>query len=118
MQAPATRLAAPGLHGQVVWLRRAVVMVFLVLLALSVDDGHRLDVAAPTAPPQWTARDAAAFRQCRPMAAWPHHQIPTSLVVQRVADEGHSLRMPFDRAWAINHDRTEVDDVYVLGACS
>jgi hypothetical protein len=52
------------------------------------------------------------------MAAWPHHQIPTSLVVQRVADEGHSLRMPFDRAWAINHDRTEVDDVYVLGACS
>lgn len=110
--APADRLRA------VLWVRRIVVLVFLIPLLLSVDGRDRLVMAAPAAPPQWTLHDTVAFTRCRPMAQWPRHQIPTALVVQRVAARGRSVRMSFDRAWAINHNRTEVDDVYVLGACS
>ena len=36
--------------------------------------------------------------------------------MHRYAD-GARLRIGFDRAWALNHDDTEVDDLEVLGAC-
>jgi hypothetical protein len=49
-------------------------------------------------------------------SVWPAEQVASSLVVYRFRD--HTLRrMPFATAWQANHDDTEVDDVWVVGAC-
>lgn len=75
------------------------------------------DVEAPRPPgPQWTSADARDFPGCVPWRRWHHGQVPRSLVVYRFRDKAH-VRLPFDRAWALNHDATGADDLWVLGGC-
>jgi hypothetical protein len=38
-------------------------------------------------------------------------------VVVQVLRDGRHLEVGFDRAWRLNHNGTEVDDLWVLGVC-
>ena len=88
--------------------------------AMVVDrSAHSADATRPdvvSAAPTWTAADAAAYPGCVPSATWPSGRIASSLVVHRFRDDT-DLTMTLDDAWQVNHDDTEVDDVWVVGAC-
>lgn len=98
----------------------AVAAVLGLGQAMVVDrSAHSADATLPdaaTAAPAWTAADAAAYPGCVPSAAWPSGRIASYLVVHRFRDDTDQ-KMAFDDAWRVNHDDTEVDDVWVLGAC-
>ena len=75
-------------------------------------------VEAPRPPgPEWTAADSRGFPGCVPWDRWDRSRVPGSLVVFRFRDKAH-LRMPFDRAWALDHDQSEANDLWVLGGCA
>jgi hypothetical protein len=66
--------------------------------------------------PTWTAADEAAYPGCTPSAAWPAGTPAASVVVQVLRD-GRHVEVAFDRAWRLNHNDTEVDDLWVVGVC-
>jgi hypothetical protein len=66
--------------------------------------------------PSWTASDATAHPGCVPFSSWPAGVPAEFLVVHSFRDNVHR-KVAFDAAWADNHDDTEVDDVWVVGAC-
>jgi hypothetical protein len=67
-------------------------------------------------PPSWTSADASAFPGCVSLSTWPSGTPAPYVVVQSVREDEHH-RLAFDRAWRLNHDATETDDVWVLGVC-
>ena len=67
-------------------------------------------------PPVWTLADAASNPGCVAVSEWESGRPAPVLVVQRVRDAVHR-RIAFDRAWRINHNDTEADDLWVLGVC-
>jgi hypothetical protein len=66
--------------------------------------------------PSWTAADAAANPGCVPFSSWPAGVPAEFLVVHSFRDNTHR-KVAFATAWADNHDDTEVNDVWVVGAC-
>jgi hypothetical protein len=66
--------------------------------------------------PSWTVSDSAAYPDCVPFASWPTGRPAAALVVYSFRDHAERL-LPFDVAWAANHNVTEVDDVWVVGVC-
>jgi hypothetical protein len=66
--------------------------------------------------PAWSAADEAAHPECTPAGDWPEGKAAPAVVVQVVRDSVHR-RLAFDATWRRNHNRTEVDDVWVLGIC-
>lgn len=66
--------------------------------------------------PAWTAADASAYPGCVPSAAWPSGA-PADFVVVHSFRADEDQKIAFDRAWQVNHNDTEVDDVWVLGVC-
>ena len=64
----------------------------------------------------WTPSDAAANPGCVPFSAWPAGAPAEFIVVHSFRDDEHR-RMAFATAWAVNHDETEVNDVWVIGVC-
>jgi hypothetical protein len=72
--------------------------------------------AERVAAPSWTAADGAAYPECTPSAQWPAGTPAGFVVVQSLRD-GRHFKVAFDRAWRLNHDDTEVDDLWVLGVC-
>jgi len=102
------------------------VLVFAVLssalllghgMATVFAPGARTD-AVLDAPilPTWTASDAAVHPECTPIRDWPQGTAAPSLVVRDFRAET-DRKMDFGLAWRRNHNATEVDDVWVLGAC-
>jgi hypothetical protein len=73
---------------------------------------ERVAVAVPT----WTAADGVDFPECTPSAKWPAGT-PAGFLVVQAARDGRHLKVAFDRAWQLNHNDTEVDDLWVLGVC-
>ena len=71
----------------------------------------------PLRVPSWSAVDHRQHPECTPVADWPANRPPAYLVVESVRDRVHR-KISFDRAWRLNHDATDVDDLWVLGACS
>jgi hypothetical protein len=71
---------------------------------------------APQPLPAWTVADAQTFPRCRPAAAWPSGTPAAYLVVHDFRGS-RDVKMAFDVAWRLNHDDTEVNDVWVLGVC-
>jgi hypothetical protein len=72
--------------------------------------------AADPAPPVWTLEDAVDNPACVPSADWPPGRPAAGLVVHRSAG-APGERMPFDAAWALNHDAVAGNDVWVVGVC-
>lgn len=70
----------------------------------------------PDAKPTWSATERAAEPDCLPAADWPSGKPGSEVVVHRFSD-GSTQRVDFLRAWRQNHNKTEVDDVWVLGVC-
>jgi hypothetical protein len=107
---------------RVLLTRLAVFGLGAVVLAL----GHLMAPASASAPvpaqdaalqlPSWTSSDAAANPGCVPFSSWPAGVPAEFLVVHSFRDNVHR-KVTFATAWADNHDDTEVDDVWVLGAC-
>lgn len=71
----------------------------------------------PVAIPSWTAADALAHPECVPSAQWPEGSFAPAVVAQGSGDSS-SRRIAFDKAWAMNHNATDVDDVWVIGICA
>jgi hypothetical protein len=69
------------------------------------------------AAPAWDDTDAAAYPECVPSSAWPTGTPAGFLVVRAVREDAHR-KMAFDLAWGLNHNHTEVDDVWVVGVCA
>ena len=87
-------------------------------IALTPSANSSAQPPAPTAsrPPVWTAADATAYPGCESAADWPAGTPAGFIVVHSFRDD-EDRRMAFDLAWRVNHNDTEVDDVWVLGVC-
>lgn len=72
--------------------------------------------ATSSAPPTWTDDVAMAHPGCVDSADWPDGR-PADSVVAYSFQGQESQRIAFDRAWALNHNATEADDLWVLGVC-
>jgi len=102
----------------------AAATMFVLGHALAVDPAARPDAApgaavadaAASAPPTWTRADAAAYPGCVSSADWATGRPAAYVVVHSFRDDAHRM-VSFDAAWRANHDDTEVNDVWVLGAC-
>lgn len=70
----------------------------------------------PLVMPSWTVTDQRAHPGCVPSVAWPEGSPAGSLVTYSFRDH-RRRKVSFAEAWRRNHDRTEVDDVWVLGVC-
>jgi hypothetical protein len=68
------------------------------------------------AVPSWTPADASTYPGCVPSAAW-RTGTPAGFVVVQAVRDGRHHKVAFDRAWQLNHDDTEVDDLWVIGVC-
>jgi hypothetical protein len=109
-----------ALLARLVLVRTAVLALVAAVLVL----GHTLSTAVAShglvpyddPQPAWTGQETLAFPGCVATTAWDRTQVPSALVVHVFRDE-ERVRMAFDRAWRLNHNKTEVDDVQVLGAC-
>jgi hypothetical protein len=75
------------------------------------------DEEVVSAPPSWTAADAAAYPGCVPLVSWPAAAPADFVVVHSFRADAHR-KVAFDAAWAANHDDTEANDVWVLGVCA
>lgn len=69
-----------------------------------------------TRAPSWSVADAMTFPECVASTHWVTGTPAPAVVVQGVATPGHR-KLGFDRAWALNHNDTRTDDVWVLGVC-
>ncbi len=70
----------------------------------------------PATIPSWTVADAATHPGCTPTASWPEGKLADEVVAFSFRDDAAS-RLAFDRAWALNHNASESDDVWVIGVC-
>jgi hypothetical protein len=109
-----------ALLARLVLVRTAVLAVVAAAIVL----GHTLGTAVSShglvpyddPQPTWTGQESLAFPGCVATTAWDPEQVPSALVVYAFGDDVR-LKMTFERAWRLNHNQTEVDDVQVLGAC-
>jgi hypothetical protein len=67
--------------------------------------------------PSWTIEDAASFPGCVASSEWEAGTPAPAVVVQGVESSAHR-RIGLARAWDLNHNATESDDVWVLGICA
>ncbi len=71
----------------------------------------------PDVAPTWSAAVGAGNPGCVPAADWPAGKPGSAVVVHRFSDSS-TQRVAFAAAWRVNHNLTEVDDVWVLGVCA
>jgi hypothetical protein len=93
-----------------------VVLVVMLGRAMAVAPSAAPFEAIPTGEPTWSAAEQAAEPDCVPSADWPTGTPGSAVVVHRFSDDS-TQRLPFLTAWRLNHNDTEVDDVWVLGVC-
>lgn len=110
----------PALLGRLLVVRLTVWAAVAAAMLVGTTIGTALNTQGSPLPPEetpgWDAADTRAFPGCLPSSLWDADRIPSSLVVHRHRDDQH-VRLSFDRAWRLNHNGTEVDDVHVLGSC-
>lgn len=94
----------------------ALATVLLVGKVMAVNPSAAPFGDLPSATPTWTAADRAAEPDCVPHADWPEGTPAAEVVVHRFSDRA-TVRLPFVEAWNLNHNATEVDDLWVLGVC-
>jgi hypothetical protein len=124
MNALATWLRGPRtLRGSLlrVLVPRALVFATVALALLAGNamsasaTSARLD-ARPAPAPMWSLSDRAAEPDCVPLKSWPQGK-PAAQVVVSGAEDASVARISFDRAWAVNHNASAADDVWVLAVC-
>jgi hypothetical protein len=71
---------------------------------------------APSPMPSWTEADQRAHPRCLASAAWPKGRTADVIITYSFRDHVRR-RVAFAEAWKWNHNRTEVDDIWVLGIC-
>ena len=94
----------------------ALSAALLVGNAMSVDPLAAPADSTATALPTWTSEVAAAHPDCVDVAAWPEGR-PAETVVAYSFQGQAADEVAFDRAWALNHNASEADDLWVLGVC-
>ena len=117
---PSTPRTLRGLVLRVLVPRAAAfAMVVLVLMlgrAMAVNPSAAPFEEIPAGVPSWSAAEQAAEPDCVPSADWPTGKLGSAVVVHRYSDDS-TQRLALDLAWDLNHNATEVDDVWVLGVC-
>lgn len=93
-----------------------VVLVLALGRAMAVEPSAAPFEQIPTGLPVWSLAEQAAQPDCVPAAQWPTGKPGSAVVVHRFSDDS-TQRLAFDAAWRLNHNATEVDDVWVLGIC-
>jgi hypothetical protein len=83
---------------------------------LAPEPPHDAVLSAPIVP-TWTAADAAVHPECTPTRDWPRGAVPPYLMVHDFRANA-DRKMAFGLVWRRTHNSTEVDDVWVVGACS
>lgn len=94
----------------------ALSAALLVGNAMAVDPLAAPADSGTTALPTWSAEVAAAHPECVDASTWPEGR-PAETVIAYSFQDQVADAVPFDRAWAINHNATEVDDLWVIGIC-
>jgi hypothetical protein len=84
--------------------------------AMTVDPLASATGSSVAVAPTWTTQDAIAHPDCVPAAAWPQGKLADTVVAFGLGDDV-TRRIGFDRAWALNHDASGADDVWVVGYC-
>ena len=86
--------------------------------AMSVDSTATSVTAADQElrEPAWTWADHADHPGCVPSAVWPTGTPADFVVVHSFRTDDHR-KIAFDVAWRLNHNDTDVDDVWVIGVC-
>jgi hypothetical protein len=110
MRTVVLRVAAFGVLAAIIGLGQAMT------LDPSADASAAQVESIADPPPSWTSADASAFPGCVSLSTWPSGTPAPYVVVQSVREDTHR-RLTFDRAWRLNHNATETDDVWVLGVC-
>jgi hypothetical protein len=114
LRATALRLLLPRL---VVFLTGCLVLAFGQALTVAPSTGASAATADLTLRvPAWSDADQRQHPECTPAADWPAARPAAAVVVESVRDGVHR-RISFDRAWRLNHNGTDVDDLWVLGVC-
>jgi len=67
----------------------------------------------PDNVPDWTRATARAYPGCE---AVQDGVLYDTVVV--VKSDASTVRMPFDKAWALGHDDERANDVWVIGGCA
>lgn len=94
----------------------AMACALLVGQAMSVDPLASTAGYQPAVRPTWTSADGTANPGCISARAWHAGDVAKSVVAYR-SGATRSVQLPFDTAWRLNHDATEVNDVWVVGLC-
>lgn len=125
MNALISRLRAPRtLKSQVLRLLvvrtlGSAVLVALVLLGQSMviqPSGAESD-SLPGLVQTWSIIEQTAYPGCVRAEDWPPNTWGSAVVGYSRA-QGRTSRVDFDRAWEVNHNASESDDLTVLGICS
>lgn len=94
----------------------AVVSVLLLGKVMAVNPTSAPFEPLPSTVPTWSAAERAASPDCVAAADWPEGTPADEVVVHRFTDSTN-VRIAFLDAWKLNHDLTEVNDVWVLAVC-
>ncbi len=94
----------------------AISAALLVGQAMAVSPSSAPIESLPTVAPTWTSAIAAAHPGCVPSVQWPAGKPASAVIAHRFSDDTTD-RIAFDVAWALNHDSSESNDVWVLGVC-
>lgn len=118
LQAPRT-IRSHVLRLLVVRTLGSVVLIALVLVGQSmVIQPSRAELdALPGMAPRWSILEQSAYPGCVRVDDWPPNTWGSAVVAYN-PEQGRTTRVDFDRAWEINHNESESDDLKVLGICS
>jgi hypothetical protein len=70
----------------------------------------------PSTFPSWTATDQSTYPYCMAEADWPQGKFAPEVIVYQFSDSS-TYRIAFAQAWKVNHDQTDVNDLWVIGIC-
>ncbi|MCW2854555.1 MAG: hypothetical protein JWR52_170 [Marmoricola sp.] len=94
----------------------AISSALLVGQAMAVTPSSAPIDSVPSVAPVWSAAIQAAHPGCVPSAQWPAGKPASAVIAHRFSDDSTD-RIAFGTAWALNHDTSESNDVWVLGVC-
>lgn len=63
--------------------------------------------------PKWNRQLSQQFKGFSDMSSRPKEHVPSHVVA--VHQNADATRMPFDKAWSVNHDDTRANDVWAVG---
>lgn len=97
----------------------SALLIALVLVgqAMVIQPSRAELEALPGVVPTWSMLEQSAYPGCVRAEDWPPDTWGAA-VVGYSREQGRTSLVDFDRAWEINHNDSESDDLAVVGICS